>query len=271
MTRERPDTEAGVGEVPAIRDAAATPGRSTTQAGAADAPAIGGRPTVRGLFVTGTDTGVGKTVVAGSVIAALARRGVRVAAFKPVVTGLDEPAAFGWPHDHALLAAAAGSTPEAVSPARFGPAVSPHLAAAQSGTTIDVEGLLTAARAAACAADLLVAEGVGGLLVPLTASHTVRDFAAALGLPLIVAARPGLGTISHTLLTLEAARSAGLEVRAVVLTPWPHEPSTLERSNRQTIARLGAVEVATLAPLASGLPVELAAAGASLPLTRWLA
>jgi dethiobiotin synthetase len=230
----------------------------------------GGSGSGRGLFVTGTDTGVGKTVVAGAVAAALTRGGVRVAAFKPVVTGLDEPAAFGWPHDHALLAAAVGATPEEVSPARFGPAVPPHLAAAQAGTTLDVEALLRAARAAAASADVLVAEGVGGLLVPLTETHTVRDLAVALGLPLLVAARPGLGTISHTLLTLESARSAGLTVLAVVITPWPHEPSAMERSNRETIERMGAVEVHTLPPLSSGLPGDLAAAGERLPIRRWL-
>ena len=224
----------------------------------------------RGLFVTGTDTGAGKTVVAGAVAAALTRRGARVAAFKPVVTGLDEPAAFGWAHDHALLAAAAGTTPEEVSPARFGPAVSPHLAAARAGTTLDLEALLAMARAAAERADVLVVEGVGGLLVPLTESRTVRDFAVALGLPLLVAARPGLGTINHTLLTLEAARAAGLQVLAVVITPWPAEPSAMERSNRETIERLGAVEVHGIPPLNSGLPADLAPAGEALPLKRWL-
>ena len=95
-----------------------------------------------------------------------------------------------------------------------------------------------------------VVEGVGGLLVPLSESYLVRDLAVELGLPLLVAARPGLGTINHTLLTLEAARAAGLEVRAVVLTPWPSQPEAIERSNRETIARLGAVEVATLRALA---------------------
>jgi dethiobiotin synthetase len=226
---------------------------------------------VRGVFVTGTDTGVGKTVVAGAVTAALARDGVRVAAFKPAVTGLDEPAAFGWPHDHVLLAAAAGTTPEAVAPARFGPPVSPHLAAAEAGTVLDLRALEAAARAAAAGAEVLVCEGVGGLLVPLTVERTVRDLAVALGLPLLVAARPGLGTINHTLLTLEAARAVGLVVRAVVLTPWPDEPSRLEHSNRQAIARLGGVEVATLGTLPSGLPGDLAAGGATLPLARWLA
>lgn len=226
---------------------------------------------MRGLFVTGTDTGVGKTVVAGAVVAALAReRGLRVAAFKPVVTGLDEPADPEWPRDHELLAAAAGTTPEAVSPFRYDPPVSPHLAAELAGEPLRFDELVAAGRAAGAAADVLVAEGVGGLLVPLTADRSVRDLARALGLPLLIAARPGLGTINHTLLTIEAARAAGLAVAAVVMTPWPAKPTDLERSNRATIERLGDVEVAALPEIAAGRPAPLAAAGEMLPLQRWL-
>jgi dethiobiotin synthetase len=223
---------------------------------------------VRGLFVTGTDTEVGKTVVAGAIAATLSARGERVAAFKPVVTGLDEPAAPGWPRDHELLAAAAGVSAETVAPHRFGPPVSPHLAAELAGVTLDFDALV--AGAASARADALIAEGVGGLLVPLTADHSVRDMAVALGLPLVIAARPGLGTINHTLLTIEAARAARLTIAGVVLTPWPDEPSVMLRSNRDTIARLGDVEVATLPPLPDGSPASLAAGGALLPLDRWL-
>jgi dethiobiotin synthetase len=227
---------------------------------------------MRGLFVTGTDTEVGKTVVAGCIAAARRARGERVAAYKPVVTGLDEPAAPGWPRDHELLAAAAGVASSAVTPHLFGPPVSPHLAAELAGTTLDLDAMVLAAGAAAAEADadLLVAEGVGGLLVPLTARATVRDLAVALGLPLVVAARPGLGTINHTLLTLAAARAAGLTVAGVVMTPWPDEPSVMARSNRETIARLGDVDVAALPLLPDGSPPSLAAGGAALPLDRWL-
>ena len=227
---------------------------------------------MRGLFVTGTDTGVGKTVVAGAIAAALRVSGTRVAAFKPVVTGLDEPAEPGWPRDHELLAAAAGTRPEAVAPHTFGPPVSPHLAAELAGLALALDDMVTAASAAVAEAeaDVLVAEGVGGLLVPLTAEASVRDLAVQLRLPVVVAARPGLGTISHTLLTLEAARAAGLAVAAVVLTPWPAAPSAMEQSNRATIARLGRVEAATLPLLADGSPASLAAGGAALPVAGWL-
>jgi dethiobiotin synthetase len=224
---------------------------------------------LRGLFVTGTDTGVGKTVVAGALCAALAARGERVAAFKPVVTGLDEEVD-EWPRDHELLARAAGGrqSPSQVAPLTFGPPVSPHHAAELAGTTIEPLELAGKAREAAEGADVLVCEGVGGLLVPLTSGYFIRDFALELDLPLVVAARPGLGTINHTLLTLEAARAAGLEVAAVVLTPWPDEPSDMERSNRETIGTLGDVRVCGLAPSA---PDALAEAGAALPLDELLA
>lgn len=223
---------------------------------------------MRGLFVTGTDTEVGKTVVAAAVCAALAARGERVAAFKPVVTGTDEEPG-DWPRDHELLAAAAsaGQAPEQVTPRTFGPAVSPHYAAQLAGSGLEPHELVAAARAAAARADVLVCEGVGGLLVPLTPGYLIRDLAAELDLPLLIAARPGLGTINHTLLTLEAARAVGLSPAAVVITPWPDEPAGIERSNRETIERLGDVRTCGL-PRTT--PQSLAEAGGALPLAELL-
>jgi dethiobiotin synthetase len=226
---------------------------------------------MRGLFVTATDTGVGKTVVAAAILAALRARGERVAAFKPVLTGTDEPVDPDWPPDDALLAAAAGMRAEDVAPARFGPPVSPHLAAQLAGRPLDPAALRAAFARRAAQAGVVVAEGVGGLLVPLAPDYLLRDLARDLALPLVIAARPGLGTINHTLLTLAAARSAQLRVAGVVLTPWPDAPSAIERDNRATIAQLGEVEVATLATLAGADPALLAQAGATLPLDRWLA
>jgi len=215
------------------------------------------------VFVTGTGTEVGKTVVAAAIAHTLAAEGKRVAVFKPAVTGLaDNPPADGpnpvdmRPHsahrpDHVVLREAAGcsQSDDEVAPYRYGPAMSPHLAAELAGERIDPGRLLATAGAAADGADTLVAEGVGGLLVPLAPGYLVRDLAAALGLPLVVAASPGLGTINHTLLTIEAARGAGLDVAAVVLTPWPAGPSEIERSNREAIAALGEVRVETLPEL----------------------
>ena len=209
---------------------------------------------------------MGKSVVAAALCAALVERGEWVTAFKPVVTGLDEPTD-EWPRDHELLARAAGGrqSPDQVAPYRFGPPLSPHYAAELAGETIEPARLVAAAVAAGDGP--LIAEGVGGLLVPITPGYLVRDLAIDLGLPLVIAARTGLGTINHTLLTIEAARAAGLGVAGVVMTPWPATPEPIELSNRATVERLGGVPV-------SGLPAtdpgSLASAGSHLPLAEWL-
>ena len=170
--------------------------------------------------------------------------------FKPAVTGLDEPGEA----DHELLRRASGSDQpdDSIAPYRYGPPASPHLAAELAGERIDPERLIAEARRVEAEADYLVCEGVGGLLVPLAPDYLVRDFASDLGLPLVVAAPPGLGTINHTLLTLEAAQQAGLDVALVVLTPWPGDPDEVESSNRRTLEKL------TGAPLAALPRLELA-------------
>jgi dethiobiotin synthetase len=218
----------------------------------------------KGFFVTGTGTEVGKTIVAAVLARGLRREGSTVGVFKPAVTGLDDPGET----DHALLRRAAESeqSDDEIAPYRYGPPASPHLAAAQAGEEIDPERLRSAARDAAASADRLVCEGVGGLLVPLAwrvssgmrnklaRPYLVRDLAIDLELPLVIAASPGLGTINHTLLTLEAARAAGLTAAAVVLTPWPESPSAIETSNLKTIEELGDVQVKTLPRLDLAAP-----------------
>jgi dethiobiotin synthetase len=217
-----------------------------------------------GLFVTGTGTEVGKTVVAAVFAHTLAAQGRKVAVFKPAVTGLDEAGEA----DYELLRRAAGSSQsdEEIAPYRYGSPASPHLAAAMAGEEIEPWRLLAAARLAADGVDALVCEGVGGLLVPLTGrvplgmrgeldtAYLVRDLAVDLGYPLVIAASPGLGTINHTLLTIESARAAGLEVATVVLTPWPERPTAVEQSNLETITSLGEVEVQALPRLDLSAP-----------------
>jgi dethiobiotin synthetase len=225
---------------------------------------------VRGLFITGTDTGVGKTVLAASIVAALRAAGEAVRPLKPVLSGLDETPDPIWPPDHELLARAGGIDPDVVALIRYGPAVSPHFAAELAGRPIDPDALRAQIQAAANGQGTVVVEGVGGLLVPLAPGYDVRELARELGLRVIIAARTGLGTINHTLLTLEAARAAHLDVASIVLTPWPEAPSAVERSNRETIARLGDVPVATLPRVGQPTPEELAVAGATLPLSDWL-
>ena len=204
-----------------------------------------------GYFVTGTGTEVGKTVVAAALARTAAADGRRVRVFKPAVSGLDDYGASGAEADHELLRRAAGS-PQAddeIAPYRYGPPVSPHLGAELAGEAIDPDRLRDAADRAGGGADLLVCEGVGGFAVPLTPDYLVRDFARDLGLPVVVAASPGLGTINHTVLTAEAVRAAGLAVAGIVLTPWPPEPGELEHSNLETIARLTGARVEVLPEL----------------------
>jgi dethiobiotin synthetase len=218
---------------------------------------------MRGYFVTATGTEIGKTVVAAAIARTAAGAGARVAVFKPAVSGLvDYPLApESWPSaarlpDHALLRLAARSSQgdDEIAPYRFGPPVSPHLAAELAGERIDPDRLRGAALAATEDADLLVCEGVGGFLVPLTPGYLVRDLARDLRLPVLIVAAPGLGTINHTLLTIESVRAAGLELAAVVLNRWPAAPSAMERSNLETIERLGSVPVETLPELDLSAP-----------------
>jgi len=215
---------------------------------------------LNGIFVTGTGTEVGKTVVAAVIARTLAAENQQVAVFKPAITGLNPEHPADGPKtgagvrfsahrpDHEVLRMGAGSgqSDDEIAPYRYWPPASPHLAAALAGEEIDPERLRAAARAAAVSSDVLVCEGVGGLLVPLRGDYLVRDLAVDLDLPLVIAASSGLGTINHTLLTIEAARSAGLAVASVVLTPWPGSPSPIEQSNRETIEALGSVRTLTL-------------------------
>jgi dethiobiotin synthetase len=218
-----------------------------------------------GVFVTGTGTEIGKTVVAAVLARTLANDGQSVAVFKPALTGMDEfpeydeaaavaaatgdgEASIANLPDHAILRVAARSsqTDDEIAPYRFDPPMSPHLAAGLAGIEIDPERTMAAARAAADGVDAIVCEGAGGLLVPLSPSWTMRSCAVELGYPLVVVSPPGLGSINHTLLTVESARSVGLKVAAIVLNPWPEEPTPIEADNRETIAALSGVEVLTL-------------------------
>jgi dethiobiotin synthetase len=170
------------------------------------------------LFVTGTDTGAGKTTVACALLAAARARGLRTLAMKPIETGCNPIAADAL----ALERAATGDETRDAPPLtlfRFAAPLAPSVAAELEGRAIDLAPIVRAAnRLRARAPDLLLVEGAGGLLVPITDAIDMAGLAAALRLPLLVVARDGLGTINHTLLTLEAAATRGLPVAAVILT-----------------------------------------------------
>ena len=199
-----------------------------------------------GVFVTGTGTEVGKTVVAAAIARTLAAAGERVAVFKPAVTGLDETGR-ARPRAAAPRRRLERRRDERSPPTATARRRRPHLAAELAGEEIDPARLRRRRHAPRRRAPTRSsARASAGCSCRSRASYLVRDLAGELGLPLVVAASPGLGTINHTLLTIEAARAAGLEVAAVVLTPWPEAPSRVEESNRETIASLGGVRVETL-------------------------
>jgi len=190
-----------------------------------------------GVFITATDTGVGKTFVACALARAAVRRGLRVAVCKPCETGDGDDGA-------RLIAATGRALDESLArPYRFALAASPEVAARAAGVTIDLERIAAAFAALAADADVVFVEGAGGLLVPVAPQLLMADVAARLALPLVIVARASLGTVNHTLLTIEAARARRLAVAGVVLcravaTSGPDEPT-----NAEAIARWGDVRI----------------------------
>ncbi|MBI3323500.1 MAG: adenosylmethionine--8-amino-7-oxononanoate transaminase [Candidatus Omnitrophica bacterium] len=216
-----------------------------------------------GLFVTGTDTGVGKTVVTAALARALRRRGVDVGVMKPVATGCRRRN--GTLHsgdaERLLRASGASDSLDLVCPYRFEPPVAPLVALRQAQgerksvrgelvepRTVSLDRIEEAFRELARRHEVVLVEGIGGLLVPLSGRHTVADLARRLGLPVLIVARAGLGTINHTLLTLETARSDGLEVAGVVLNGFSGRPTLAEKTNPAVIRRLGNVPLWGVVP-----------------------
>jgi dethiobiotin synthetase len=210
------------------------------------------------LLITGTDTGVGKTWIGRALGNTLVKAGRRVVAIKPVETGCsDATARF---EDGALLAAATGQTEPLSALYRFPSPLPPALAADAAGEAIDLDAMLLRLEALSTGAEVVLVEGVGGLMVPMTWEWTVVDLARALGASALVVAADRLGTINHTLLTLGALELAGLEVAGVVLiAPETPDPST--GTNAAAIARLAGIDrivtVPRLAdPAAAGREVQ---------------
>jgi dethiobiotin synthase len=186
-------------------------------------------------FVTGTDTGVGKTLAAAVLCRADREAGRTVLYAKPVQTGLERAQA-----GDAAFVAAAAKVP-VVECLRFPEPLAPAVAAERAGQIIDVGGLLTDLEKAADGFDRVVVEGAGGLLVPLWGAVTMADLADALGAGLVVVTRPGLGTLNHTALTLEAANSRGLPVDGLVISGWPPDPGVTEQTNLERLSEMAPV------------------------------
>jgi dethiobiotin synthetase len=166
---------------------------------------------VNAVFITGTDTGIGKTRVARALLRALARTGARTVGMKPVAAGIPEGAA---EHEDVRALAQAGTLsvpPEVLCPYAFAPAIAPHLAAAQAGREITIEPLAAAFRQLATGADWVVVEGAGGVLVPINAREDLLDFARAMRLPVLLVVGMRLGCLNHALLSTLAIQVRGLQ------------------------------------------------------------
>lgn len=199
---------------------------------------------LHGVFVTGTDTGVGKTVVSAAIAATWHRHGAPVVYVKPVQSGAadgdDDPA------DVAALA----DVPTAVGPV-IGPSLAPGVAARMADDDLSGDELVTVVRDAVAAHDGadVVVEGAGGLLVELAADGTTcADLAGRLDLPVVVVARPGLGTLNHTALTLAELRRRRLPLAGVVVCGHPADPGVAERTNLDELARLAGGQLLGVLP-----------------------
>jgi len=207
------------------------------------------------LFVTATDTEAGKTFVACAVARALKGRGRDVGVMKPVASGC-EPDETGErvPDDTRALieASGAGDGAELVTPVVFAAPLAPTAAARAEGARLERDRIFDAYETLRARREFLIVEGIGGLLCPLDGRWTVRDLAKELDAPLAIVSRDALGTINHTALTVECARSGGLDVRGVVLNRLPGTPDDLscETNAREIEDLTGARVVARLGPLA---------------------
>jgi len=208
---------------------------------------------MKSVFITGTDTGVGKTVVAASLLAAARARGIDAVPMKPVQTGCSRNLAAP-DLDFCLRAAQFKPQPneqDLMCPYRFIPACGPHLAARLAHKRIRIGKIAGAFRRLSSLHETVIVEGAGGVLVPIDEKNSMLDIMKSLQLPVILVARTGLGTINHTLLSLAELRRAKLDVIGVVLVQSaPGKQGVIEKDNARTIGKLG------LAPVLACLPFQ---------------
>jgi len=215
------------------------------------------------FFVTGTDTGVGKTFVSCALLHALARRHPRVVGMKPVAAGLVQTPD-GWDSEDAIALRAASTVrvpPALDNPVRLPDPLSPHLAAERAGTRIDIPHLVACQRELAQHADAMVVEGAGGFLVPLSPEHTGADLAQALGLPVLLVVGLRLGCLNHALLSAEAIRARGLPLAGWVANRIDPGMAAADDNIAFLRQRLGAPLLADIAHSAAPdfrtVPIEL--------------
>ncbi|MEJ2492336.1 MAG: dethiobiotin synthase [Desulfuromonadales bacterium] len=226
------------------------------------------------IFITGTDTGVGKTLVTAALAYHLRNKGLRVGVMKPIETGVANPAS--WGPDAQLLCWAAQSSddPQLVAPYRFELPASPHQAAAAVSERVDPRVIIDALQVLRTANDLVLVEGAGGLMVPIDGGFLMADLVAQLAIPLLVVTHPRLGTLNHTLLTTFAARAMGLDLAGLVINAMPETPDSVVAEAPHLLASLASADLLGVLPEVIGSDqdkvTQLAAAVAELPTYSWL-
>lgn len=202
-----------------------------------------------GIFVTGTDTGVGKTIAAATLARLLRVNGINVGVMKPVTSGCSDDNGVLISDDALLLCEAAGITcSEDVAPYCLREPLAPAEAAKIDGVRIDFARIKESYQRLTAIYDYVIVEGAGGLMVPLSGGLLIADLARELDLPLLVVARPGLGTINHTVLTCFAAQQMGLTVAGVIINGMPENPDAAEKTAPHQIGSLCGAPVLGLWP-----------------------
>jgi len=208
----------------------------------------------KGIFVTGTDTGVGKTVVSAALALTLKQSGNKVAVMKPVQTGTDLG---GYLDIEFIQSVIETKYPlDDVCPYRFSHPLAPLVAANIAGEKIDLERIKSCFYNLSSIHDTVIVEGAGGLLVPITDAYLMSDLAFNLGLSLIIVTRPGLGTLNHMLLTVESAKARGLKVMGIVINQFPSHPGLAERTNPELILKMTGEPILGILPFDLGICVE---------------
>jgi dethiobiotin synthetase len=235
-------------------------------------------PAARGVFITGTDTGVGKTVIAGAAAMLQRIRGLRVGVFKPIATGCRADLRLGLVSPDAEFLAGCAETAydvRMICPCCYATPAAPFVAARHEHRPVDYDAISRCYRYVGENSDFVIVEGIGGLLVPVTQKHNVADLAVAFGLPLVIVGRSGLGTINHTLLTLEAARARDLKVAGIVLNRYNPDGATLaEETAPEVIGKVAKAPVPLMVPNDDSLDMQRARIGpgvlGALKEARWL-
>lgn len=204
-----------------------------------------------GLFITGTDTGVGKTVVAAGLAAAMIRRGIDAGVMKPIATGGIRRRE-GLVSEDAEFLAQATDSPDPlnlINPVIYAEPLAPSVAARRAGVPLDMDAVWRSLRLLRSRHKVMIVEGIGGLLVPLSKGYRVADMAAEFALPLVIVTRPNLGTLNHTLLTVEAARSRNLRIAGIVINGLDAEQATVaEETCADELLRETRLPILTVVP-----------------------